>query len=268
MKKMLKYQHKGTLLRGSVHIPEGTGSFPAVLMLHGFGSNRMGSQDSFVNMGNRLEAGGFAVFRFDFSGNGESEGDFFDMTVTKQIEEANALIHFCCGQSYVDHKQFHLLGMSLGSVVASMAAGTHPELIKSICLWSPAAVIVDEITQQRTIQGQSIDVFATQGYMDIRGRKLGPALLDDVKVLDIYGMAAHYRGLVKIIHGDADKIAPIRYAEKYMEVYPESAELVTVTGANHGWATVADRAILFDETERFYLQQVGGDSSGNQTNEQ
>lgn len=266
MKKTLVYKHKDTLLQGSVHIPEGKGSFPALLMLHGFASNRMGNQDSFVRMGNQLESAGFVVFRFDFSGCGESEGDFFDLTVSREIEEAIALIHFCRQHPEVDPDQFHLLGMSLGSVVASMAAGKHPELIKSLCLWSPAAVVVDEITKQGTIQGKSVDIIKKQGYMDIRGRKLGSALIEDVKTLDIYGTAKSYRGLVKIIHGDADDIAPIQYAEKYMELYPESAELVTVSGADHGWASLEDRGILFDETERFFLR--GGSENEDNTGEQ
>jgi uncharacterized protein len=259
MKKSLVYKHKGTLLQGSVHIPEGKGPFPAILMLHGFASNRMGNQDSFVRMGDRLVAAGFAVFRFDFSGCGESEGDFFNLTVTREIEEAIALIHFCRQQSEVDPDQFHLLGMSLGSVVASMAAGKYPELIKTLCLWSPAAVIVDEITKQGTIQGKPVDIIRKQGFMDIRGRKLGPALIEDVKTLDIYETAKSYQGLVKIIHGDAADIAPIAYAEKYMEIYPESAELVTVAGADHGWANLEDRGILFDETERFFLKDGNED---------
>ena len=74
------------ILRGMVHHP-GYSPHPAVILYHGFTGNRMESKFLFVQFARRLAAEGWGCVRFDFSGCGESDGEFKEMTLGREIEE-------------------------------------------------------------------------------------------------------------------------------------------------------------------------------------
>ena len=80
----------GRLLRGCVRAPEGNGPFPTAIFYHGFTVDRIGMQRLHELFARALVDQGFACVRFDFYGLGESEGDFSEMTLGHEIEEAKA----------------------------------------------------------------------------------------------------------------------------------------------------------------------------------
>ena len=45
-----------------------------------------------VNMGRRLASNGYPVLRFDFMGEGDSEGDFEDGTITTRLDDINCAV--------------------------------------------------------------------------------------------------------------------------------------------------------------------------------
>ncbi|GEB40136.1 MULTISPECIES: alpha/beta hydrolase [Leuconostoc] len=124
---MIKYVNttiNGLTLRGTAHVPEGvTGPVPTVLLFHGFGAVRDEYFCSFVQISRQLAKRGIAAIAFDFSGHGESDGDFIDFTFSNEVYEGTQLVAFVKTLDFVDEKRVALLGMSLGSVAASMVAG-------------------------------------------------------------------------------------------------------------------------------------------------
>lgn len=242
-------------LRGMVHLPEETmpeAGFPAVLMFHGFGATRDEYFLSFVRFANLLAEKGIAVFRFDFSGHGESDGDFFDFTFNNEVYEGQQLVDFVGQLKYVDEKRISLIGMSLGGVTAALVAGAMPDRIQSICLWSPALVFTHEILNEGTLQGKPVDMLEKYGYFDFHSLKLGPDFFAELPELDIFQRATRYKGKVKIIHGTEDIIAPIEFSEKLIKSYEQPAILHAVVKADHSWGDVPTRKELFDETIAFF----------------
>ena len=65
---------------------------PIVILCHGFTGNRNGGLE--VGIAHELEARGIASIRFDFNGHGESEGEFKDMTVPNEIEDAKKVVEY------------------------------------------------------------------------------------------------------------------------------------------------------------------------------
>jgi alpha/beta superfamily hydrolase len=89
MQKAVEIQSRNLTLRGMLHIPEGvSGKVPIVCIFHGFTGNKMEPHFIFVKLSRMLEARGIASIRFDFGGSGESDGDFIDMTISHELEEA------------------------------------------------------------------------------------------------------------------------------------------------------------------------------------
>ena len=66
--------------------------------------------------------------RFDFNGHGDSDGEFENMTVLNEIEDANAILNYVKTDPHV--RNIYLVGHSQGGVVASMLAGLYPDIIK------------------------------------------------------------------------------------------------------------------------------------------
>jgi uncharacterized protein len=245
------FTHNGRTLRSTIHVPDGPAdtAWPTAVFVHGFSSNRI-EVVSFVGMSRLLQRNGIASVRFDLSGHGESDGDFFDVTISGEIAETRAVVQAVRTFDFVDPARISLVGMSMGGVVAGIVAAEEPG-IRAACLWSPAAVAPFEIgsgyLKGRDIAAQIRD----KGYFDADGHRMSPALVEDISNLDVYGRSSPYTGPVRIIHGDSDDIAPLEYARRYLDHYSGNAELEVVEGADHAWSTVPHRAHLHQSTLQF-----------------
>jgi pimeloyl-ACP methyl ester carboxylesterase len=138
-----EFQHNGLTLRSTVHVPDGETRWPTVVFVHGFTSNRF-ELPSFVRMSRLLEDEGIASVRVDLSGHGESDGDFFDVTISGEIAETRSVVRAVRAMDFVDPDRIGLIGMSMGGVVAGIVAAEEPG-IRALCLWSPAAIAPFEI---------------------------------------------------------------------------------------------------------------------------
>ncbi|MEH0628486.1 alpha/beta hydrolase family protein [Streptomyces stelliscabiei] len=250
------FQHHGLTLRSTLHIPdEPTGTRrPTAVFVHGFTSNRL-ELPNFVAMSRLLEAHGIASVRFDLSGHGESDGDFFDVTITGEIAETRAILQTVRSFDFVDPSRIGLVGMSMGGVVAGIVAAEEPG-ISALCLWSPAAVAPFEIGSGYFKGRRLAPELEEKGYIDADGHRMSPALIDDIARLDVYGRSSGFAGPVHILHGDKDDIAPHEYVRRYLDYYDGNAHLEIVEGADHAWGTVPHRTALHQSTLRFLRRHL------------
>lgn len=80
----------------------------------------------------------------DRAGHGESDGEFFDTTAAGDIRTAHRVLEVVRALPDVDGNDVHPLGMSLGAVIASVAAERQSiRPVRSLTMWSTAAVFVD-----------------------------------------------------------------------------------------------------------------------------
>jgi pimeloyl-ACP methyl ester carboxylesterase len=250
------FRHDCLTLRSTLHIPEGPpGSrWPTAVFVHGFTSNRL-ELPNFVAMSRILETSGIASVRFDLSGHGESDGDFFDVTITGEIAETRAVVQAVRTLDFVDPDRIGLVGMSMGGVVAGIVAAEEPG-ISALCLWSPAAVAPSEIGSGY-LRGRSLTAeIEEKGYFDADGHRMSPALVEDIAGLDVYGRSSGYAGPVHILHGDKDDIAPLEYVRRYLDCYDGNAHLEVVEGADHAWGSVPHRTTLHRSTQRFLRRHL------------
>ncbi|UUU19418.1 alpha/beta hydrolase family protein [Streptomyces sp. DSM 40750] len=250
------FRHHGLTLRSTLHVPEGpTGTRrPTVVFVHGFTSNRI-ELPNFVAMSRLLHDNGIASVRFDLSGHGESDGDFFDVTITGEIAETRAILQAVRALDFVDPDRIGLVGMSMGGVVAGITAAEEPG-ISALCLWSPAAVAPFEIGRGY-LKGRSFaPEIAEKGYIDADGHRMSPALVEDIAGLDVYGRSSVYTGPVHILHGDKDDVAPLEYVRRYLDHYNGNADLEIVEGADHAWGSIPHRTALHQSTLRFLRRHL------------
>lgn len=209
---------------------------PMVVFCHGFGGSKDGPL--FELIADTLQAHGIASIRFDFNGHGESGGEFKDMTVPNEIEDAKKVVAYVRNLEYVS--SLAIVGHSQGGVVASMTAGQLSEeqgasAFKAVALMAPAAVLRDDAIRGNTM-GKSYDPFDPGEYVELwGGLKLGGKYIRSAFSLPIYETAAKYKGSALIIHGNADRVVPYTYGERFHQIWPKS-ELVIQEYFDHGFS--------------------------------
>ncbi|XP_057842401.1 uncharacterized protein LOC131051811 isoform X2 [Cryptomeria japonica] len=94
-----------------VGLLDDTGSRELIIICHGFRSCK--ENETSANLASALINNGISAFRFDFSGNGESEGEFFYGNYWKEVEDLHAVVLHFLGK---ERKVNTIIGHSKGNV--------------------------------------------------------------------------------------------------------------------------------------------------------
>ena len=223
---------------------------PMVMLCHGFSGRKDGPM--FELIADTLMMHGIASIRFDFNGHGDSEGDFVDMTVPNEIEDAMKVYEYVRDLRYVS--DVAIVGHSQGGVVASMTAGKLEKGdIKAVALMAPAAVLRDDAIRGSTM-GATYDPLDPPEFVNLFGSlKLGRNYITTAFSLPIYETAKAYQGPALIVHGTADRVVPYTYGERYHDIWPKS-EIVILDAFDHGFSQNIYRAT--DIVSKFLIKTL------------
>ena len=218
-------------LSAVLQTPDGQKNYPLVIICHGFTANK--EHLLLTNLSDELEARGIASIRFDFNGHGKSDGDFQDMTVLNEIEDAKKVYDYASKLSLVT--SISIAGHSQGGVVASMVAGElGAKKIKAVVLMAPAAVLRDD-SIRGNLFGTKYDSLNPPEYVEIfGGHKVGRNYILTAQTLPIYETAEKFTGPALMIHGTGDVIVPYTYSLSYKKNYKNS-KVELLDGVNHSF---------------------------------
>src|SRR5512139_2578035 len=118
--------------------PDGESDRIAILC-HGFLSSKTSSTNNALTR--LLVDQGIATFRFDFFGQGESQGPFEQITTTMAIEQANLAIDLMKEKGY---RQVGLMGSSFGGLVSILTASRRTDLA-CLALKCPVVDFAEEL---------------------------------------------------------------------------------------------------------------------------
>jgi dipeptidyl aminopeptidase/acylaminoacyl peptidase len=233
MEKQIAFTVEGQKLYGMLHIPEGVPRFPAIAMLHGFSGQRIEPHRLFVKTARRLSQEGIAVLRFDFRGSGESEGDFYDMTLSGEIKDALAALDFLRAQPEVDIQRLGVIGLSMGGYVATCVTTLNPK-IKALVLWAASAKGLKMFPHYVHLSAKNRKDWLQKGERDFGGMVLGSGFLKDGKNLPnpLPGLS-RFSGKALVIHGEADASVPVTEAQVYRDLLKKKAVVHILKGADH-----------------------------------
>lgn len=133
--KKVKFENKQGLDLAGVYYPNSKTSI-AVIMMHGFGTNKQGPSNYYPELARSLSKK-FGVLRFDFQACGESEGYFREFSIRKYISDGRCAIDFMKSKGFVE---FYLIGHSLGGLVAIKLSLEYEEVYKVIAIAPPLLV--------------------------------------------------------------------------------------------------------------------------------
>jgi pimeloyl-ACP methyl ester carboxylesterase len=133
----LQIEH-GTFLAYRRRFASGDGvNAPGIVFLSGFKSDMTGTKASALD--DFCHARGLGFLRFDYSGHGESSGDFVDGTISRWF--ADALAAF---DRLTEGPQI-LIGSSMGGWIMLLVALARPERIKGLIGLAPAPDFTEQL---------------------------------------------------------------------------------------------------------------------------
>ena len=171
---------------------------------------------------------GFAVLRFDFTGLGNSDGDFANSNFSSNVADLVAAADFL-RNSY--HAPSILVGHSLGGAAVIKAAVDIAECKAVVSLAAPANA--EHIAHLFTC---SIETIEQQGaaQVDLGGREftIQKQFIDDLSGQDSRHIGQLNRALL-VMHSPLDRIVSIKEAEKIYTLAKHPKSFVSLDTADH-----------------------------------
>ncbi|MED1204592.1 alpha/beta hydrolase [Heyndrickxia acidicola] len=249
---MIEWQEKG--LAATVHYPESlsnTSRFPLIIICHGFTGSRQGVHRLFVNAARRLAEKEYAVLRFDYSGCGESEGEYGRTYFDEFIQQTRQAIAFGRQLEYIDSANVILLGHSLGGAIALYTAVLDGNISRLI-LWSAVGNPFEDIVS--IVGEKAYRSFQAEGKasLDYLGYSFTKDFFDSMIPYQPLLKASAYKGDVFIIHGTADDEIPSAYSEEYDKKFCSRqkgmCESYFIQGAGHTYSSCGEKEELVRHT--------------------
>ena len=241
------FPSQGENVCGMLHLPEGTPT-AGVVMCHGFTGSKSEAHRLFVTTARDFCAHGLAVLRFDFRGSGDSAGEFRDMTIAREIEDAQAAFAFLAARPEVEPSRLGLLGLSMGGCVAACLAGREPG-VKALVLWA-ATAHPDRIFDRMFPQLGEAD------WIDMNGWGLGRAFLEDARRQQPLREIKNYCGPALVVHGMNDQSVPTSDAADYTAALGEHALLHYVEEADHTFSSFPWTEEAVSHSRQFFLETL------------
>lgn len=139
-------------LAGELVLPAGEGPFPAVLLVAGSGpqsrDEEVAGHRPFLVLSDFLAKAGYASFRYDKRGVGQSGGDFATATISDFAEDAGAAFDVLAAMPEIDNGRIAMLGHSEGGLTAPLAA--RGRNVAALVLLAGPGVPIDALLRLQT----------------------------------------------------------------------------------------------------------------------
>lgn len=207
--------------------PKYTGKLPVVIMCHGFGYFK--EEDGiFVAIADRLSSMGYVPYYFDFSGCGESEGDYSKTTLTKLINDLKSVYEEVTSFDYIDPKRVSLISHSFGSNVIIGAQYKNLERMMLSGSFTDAYTVIASIFDEFYENGLSRRTATSE-----RTRIMGPQFWADLQKYDMEKLISNFDFPIMFVHGAKDKIVPVKYMRSLLKASKNAVEPIILKESDH-----------------------------------
>ncbi len=239
MKKMTFKGAGGEMLDARLDIPEGNIKAYA-LFAHCFTCNKDVYAAS--RIASKLREHSIAVFRFDFTGLGASEGDFSNTNFSSNVADLIAAADFM--REELEAPKL-IIGHSLGGSAILAAAAQIPEAKAVVTIGSPADVahVAHHFEQDR-------DKIMQEGEADIKlvGRpfKIKKQFIEDIEGFKLEQHVKNLKKALLVLHAPMDQTVGIENAAQIF-----------------GWAKHPKSYISLDDSDHLITKKEHAEYAGN-----
>jgi putative redox protein len=209
--------HSGARLAGIIDMPE-TEPREYLIFAHCFTCTK--DIKAVVRISRLLAQHGFGVLRFDFTGLGDSQGDFSNTNFSTTRDDLRAAIGYL-NQHF--RMPIALLGLSLGGAACLSIAQEYPHLAGVVTLAAPSDTqhLARLLTHMDpTILGQGV------GEVEIGGRRyvIRQQMIDDLQNFDLPTRIQTIKKPLLVFHSPNDRTVSIEHAYR-IEQLTRTADL-------------------------------------------
>lgn len=190
-----------------------------------------------------LTLNGIAVLRFDFTGLGDSEGDFADTNFTSNVEDLLAACDFLA-ENYQAPRI--IIGHSLGGAASIFAASKVDSVTAVATVGTPSEP--EHVTHLLSSKIQDIE---QQGFAEVNigGQvfTIKKHFLDDLRSKNMYNVISGLGKAILVMHSPQDRIVEIENAAKIYHAAKHPKSFVTLNNADH---------MLTNKDDAYYVGNV------------
>ncbi len=245
---------QGETLSGLLDMP---GSTPRgyALFAHCFTCSK--NLKAATSISRSLAAEGFAVLRFDFTGLGQSEGEFATTSFSSNVADLLAAVR------YLDDRHeapVLLVGHSLGGTAVLQAAPSIPSAAAVVTIGSPA-----EPAHVRHLFDDAGETLESEGHAEVllggRPFTIRKSFVDDLERHDLPATIGSLRKALLIMHAPLDEVVEIDNATALYTGAKHPKSFVSLDDADHLLSNEQDAEyagrVIAAWAER-YLPEPGG----------
>jgi uncharacterized OsmC-like protein/alpha/beta superfamily hydrolase len=218
---------RGEVLAGRLDLPEDERPLAYALFAHCFTCGK--NLKAITHIGRALTAEKLAVLRFDFSGVGESEGDFSKSHFTSNVEDLLSAADWLATEYQSPQL---LIGHSFGGAAVLQAA----QQIKGVRAVATLAAPYDP-NHVRHLFSQELENIEAKGEAEvsIAGRRfnISREFLDDLDAQRVETRLADLKAALLVLHSPIDKIVGIDNAAQIYRAAKHPKSFIGLDGADH-----------------------------------
>jgi putative redox protein len=224
----------GHRLAALLDLPEGDQPVGYALFAHCFTCSK--DYKGVVRVSKALAAEGIAVLRFDFTGLGDSEGDFADTTFSSNVADLVA------AAEYIE-KEFEapklLIGHSLGGAAVIHAAAFIPSAAAVATLAAPSST--DHLVSVIRSSGEDIESTG-EADVEISGRtfKIRKEFVDDLSKVNMSNAVAGLGRPLLVCHSPSDRTVEIENGIEIFMAARQPRSFLALDSADHLCSNAAD----------------------------
>jgi len=218
------------------------------------------SKDIFAaaRIASELTDRGFAVFRFDFTGLGASDGEFANTNFSSNMAD---LLHAADFMRQMHEAPTVLIGHSLGGAAVLGIAGEIPEVkaVATIGAPSDAEHVVKNF-------GAHIDTIERDGYAEValagRHFTIKKQFLDDVKGHTLTDRIADMKKALLVFHSPVDNVVGIENAGAIFAAAKHPKSFISLDDADHLLSRREDAAYVAEVLSGWASRYLGKAEGG------
>ncbi|MDX8398141.1 MAG: alpha/beta hydrolase [Mariprofundaceae bacterium] len=230
----------GQKLAASLDIPDSDIRAYA-LLAHCFTCNKSLRAAGYITKG--LLKQGIAVFRFDFTGLGASEGDFSETNFTSNVQDILSAADFMSEHAYPPSL---LIGHSLGGTAVLKAAAHIYSVQAVVTIGSPASPshVAEQFSKSKSLIAEhgAATVELAGRYFTIKQQ-----LIDDLETASVLKDIAALKKALLVMHAPLDATVGVEHAAKIFQVAHHPKSYISLDQSDH---------LLSDPADAYYAGHV------------
>ena len=222
------FQNKeGQNLVGRLELPANRHPHNFVIFAHCFTCTK--NLSAVRNIGKALTSNGFGVLRFDFTGLGESDGDFENTDFSGNVQDLVA------AADYLENNHFAptlIVGHSLGGAAVIFAA----EQISSIKALATIGAPSNPVHVKKLLKSNLEEIKANgKAVVNLSGRDftIKKQFIDDLETHSLTKILSGMRKPLLILHSPQDDTVEVKNAEEIYVAAHHPKSFVSLDGADH-----------------------------------